>query len=274
MDCDDNNCANDLACAGCCDLDADGFLPSQGDCDESDASVHPGAPELCDGQDNDCDGMVDEGVVQEICDNGLDDNGDGRIDCTDPCCVGRPGCFDGDGDGFSPNSGDCDDDDPAVHPGALEVCDGVDNDCNGLIDETCGDDDDDDVADDDDSAADDDDATSDDDDTTGDDDSAADDDDDTSDDDTGDDDDTSDDDTSDDDTTADDDDTDDDDDTSDDDTDDDDTTTGGEASPDCSCSHTRSSGGAHGALLGFLGLLAMSRRGRGRGSPQDRWRHR
>ncbi len=75
---------------------------------------------------------------------------------------------DADGDGWSPQAGDCDDDDAAVHPGAPEECNGIDDDCDGSIDEGCGDDDDsgdddDDSGDDDDSAADDDDAVDDDD---------------------------------------------------------------------------------------------------------------
>jgi N-acetylneuraminic acid mutarotase len=46
--------------------------------------------------------------------------------------------FDADGDGYRNCDGDCDDSDLAVHPGALEVCDGKDNDCDGVIDEECG----------------------------------------------------------------------------------------------------------------------------------------
>ena len=76
---------------------------------------------------------------------------------------------DADGDGWSPQAGDCDDSDPDVHPGAPEECNGHDDDCDGGIDEGCGDDDDsagddDDAVDDDDSAADDDDDAVDDDD--------------------------------------------------------------------------------------------------------------
>jgi len=82
---------------GCTDCDGDGYdsVSSGGsDCNDSNASVHPGATESCDGVDNDCDGTVDEGCtsVELNCSNGLDDDSDGRIDCADPDCYGLSGC--------------------------------------------------------------------------------------------------------------------------------------------------------------------------------------
>jgi hypothetical protein len=97
-----------------CDQDGDGF-PAGMDCNDNDATVFPGAPEMCDGRDNNCDGRVDE---------------------TCGCMPGNPNC-DADADGF-PAGLDCNDNDPTVFPGALEACDGRDNNCNGLIDENCG----------------------------------------------------------------------------------------------------------------------------------------
>lgn len=122
-------CPTDSACVtgpSCTDSDGDGYSAEGGecgpiDCGDDNAGVHPGAVEICtDGIDNNCDGLVD-------------------ID--DPAATNCPsGCTDLDGDGFSTDGGacgaiDCDDTDPAVNPGAAELCtDGIDNNCNGLLD--------------------------------------------------------------------------------------------------------------------------------------------
>jgi len=88
----------------------------------------PATPEICDGQDNDCDGTTDEGVLLTFF---RDADGDGygdplvtTVGCTAPL-------------GFVGVGGDCDDTKNVVHPGASEVCDGVDNNCVGGTDEGC-----------------------------------------------------------------------------------------------------------------------------------------
>ncbi len=107
------------------DGDDDGF-PLSEDCDDGDPSVHPGAPEQCDGVDNDCDGDIDEDV-QELFFADEDGDGYGVESSTTWSCI-LP-------EGYAAVAGDCDDQDPAVHPGAEEVCDGRDNDCDVDIDE-------------------------------------------------------------------------------------------------------------------------------------------
>ncbi|MCC6462237.1 MAG: T9SS type A sorting domain-containing protein [Saprospiraceae bacterium] len=109
------------------DEDADGFF-SYEDCDDQNAAIYEGAPELCDGLDNDCNGLADDIPVYTYF---LDADGDGFGDTTtalDTCLAEAPA-------GFVASSGDCNDQDPALNPGVAEGCDGLDNDCNGLVDD-------------------------------------------------------------------------------------------------------------------------------------------
>ncbi len=119
--------------AGWTDSDGDGF-PIHFDCDEDDAGVHHGAPELDDGIDNDCDGEIDEG--QQDRDTG--DSGGAGPD-TGPSGSGDSGqpadTRDLDHDGWSVADGDCADHNLASWPGADEIPDQADNDCDGVVDE-------------------------------------------------------------------------------------------------------------------------------------------
>jgi hypothetical protein len=109
------------------DADDDGY-PDDEDCDSSDATVHPGADELCDEKDNDCDGEYDEDPI-----DGTtwywDDDGDFFGDPAKSRVACQPESA------WVPNGGDCDDTDPAINPDATEICDGIDQDCDGLIDD-------------------------------------------------------------------------------------------------------------------------------------------
>lgn len=78
----------------------------------------------------------------EDCNDGLDNDLDGDIDCSDSDCGSEPVCscdMDGDGyDSLSCDGNDCDDTDPLINPGMMEICgDGIDNDCNALTDDNC-----------------------------------------------------------------------------------------------------------------------------------------
>ncbi len=107
------------------DQDEDGFAEEE-DCDDSNPTVYPGAAETCNGVDDDCDGEVDEGVVITFY---RDSDGDGF---GDPAFPSAPTCDPE--EGYVVDATDCDDTDTAVNPGAEEVCNGIDDDCDGEVD--------------------------------------------------------------------------------------------------------------------------------------------
>jgi hypothetical protein len=119
----------DTGALSAADADADGF-PDGDDCDDANPAAFPGAVEACDGVDNDCDGEVDESLSALWF---RDDDGDGFGDDGDP---GVDTCAPG--SGLVEVQGDCDDGDPAISPDGLEVCNGEDDDCDGVPDEDVG----------------------------------------------------------------------------------------------------------------------------------------
>ena len=141
----DNNCSGEsdegVTISYYVDLDGDGYgdmhapkerctplegeLTQGGDCDDSDAAVSPDASEVCDDRDNDCNGSVDEGLTTTYYRDSDWDGYGSDTDLRDACS--QP-------DGYLASAGDCDDQDAEIHPGAGEVCDGVDNDCDGSLD--------------------------------------------------------------------------------------------------------------------------------------------
>ena len=153
-----------------CEDPADGSVTDGSDCDDTNAEINPDATEVCDGEDNDCDGDVDEDVgttwyidvdgdgygtadsTLEQCDQptgyvATDDDCDDSDSSISP--AGTEICDDGidqdcsgadtecssedaDGDGYTTADGDCDDNDATVNPGATDTCgDGIDQDCSG-----------------------------------------------------------------------------------------------------------------------------------------------
>lgn len=104
-----------------------GLSESNDDCDDTNSKAYPKAAEFCDGLDNDCDGSTDEGLKQ-IFYRDADGDGWGVKGETTESCMPPPV-------GFAMKFGDCDEASKLINPSAAEVCDGIDNDCNGKTDE-------------------------------------------------------------------------------------------------------------------------------------------
>jgi hypothetical protein len=122
-DCDDTDPALNLD-----DIDGDGYGTCDGDCDPLNHAVHPGATEVCNDVDDNCDGNVDEGLATQAW--YPDADGDGYGDASAPPlidCVVPPG--------HVTDHSDCDDADPTINPAATESCNGADDDCDGEVDE-------------------------------------------------------------------------------------------------------------------------------------------
>ncbi|MEL0457599.1 MopE-related protein, partial [Flavobacteriaceae bacterium SZ-1-7] len=138
-DCDDSNPAINSSTVWYADTDGDGYgditnsvasctqpagyVADDSDCDDTTISVHPNAPEICDGIDNNCDGNIDEGVTTtfyaDLDNDGYGDSSNSIDACSQPV-------------GYVSNDSDCDDSDFTINPDATDIPnDGIDQDCNG-----------------------------------------------------------------------------------------------------------------------------------------------
>lgn len=128
-DCDGLTDSSDPDCLACVDADVDGHYaisgscPGGDDCDDTNKYEFPGNSETCDTNDNDCDGTTDEGC---------DDDGDGYCDSTMTIYNNTSMCPNTVFAGNGMLGNDCNDSTAGagIHPGATELCDGTDNDCN------------------------------------------------------------------------------------------------------------------------------------------------
>lgn len=107
------------------DLDGDGYLASE-ECDDGNNLINPGQVEICDGLDNDCDGEIDEGVTTTFYIDD-DEDGFGNPDIATQSCSQPPG--------YVTFGTDCNDDNPDIFPSATEVCNEIDDNCDGFVDE-------------------------------------------------------------------------------------------------------------------------------------------
>jgi len=180
IDCTIDTCENGQCVHTPEDLDQDGYTVCQGDCNDSNASVHPNATEVCNGIDDDCDTLIDDAdpsctgqatwyqdsdgdnygnatVSQQACNQSpgyVSDN----TDCDDNDANEHPNQTwykDADNDGYSDGTtditsctrptgykvaseltattGDCDDSNASINPGATEVYNGIDDNCDGRL---------------------------------------------------------------------------------------------------------------------------------------------
>ena len=105
-----------------------GYVATSGDCNDGNAAVHPGAPEVCNGIDDNCNGQTDEGAIGSTWYRDADNDGYGTASVTTLACI-KPS-------GYVANSTDCNDSNSAIHPGAAEnPTNGIDDNCNGQTDE-------------------------------------------------------------------------------------------------------------------------------------------
>jgi len=165
----EDRCVTDCSVTSDADRDSFDSVDCGGtDCDDNDPGRYPGAGEVCDGDDEDCDPATlgqdgdwdGDGFVSVACCNEQPDGSPGcGDDCDDTMSGINPGTpescnevdddcdpethpFDEDGDGFEDagcGGNDCDDSDPDVHPGQTEVCgNDIDEDCDGFAnDQDC-----------------------------------------------------------------------------------------------------------------------------------------
>ena len=102
-----------------------GFVANSSDCNDASNAIHPGAAESCNGTDDNCNGQTDEGALATYYSDG-DGDGYGAPPTTQACSVPA---------NFVTISGDCNDALTAIHPGAPETCNDVDDDCDSQTDE-------------------------------------------------------------------------------------------------------------------------------------------
>ena len=122
----DNDGYGGAAAMVACSMPA-GHATTNDDCDDNNPAVNPGATELCNGVDDDCNGVVDEGYspmtfYTDSDNDGYGDDATAVVACSPPFNLTTIG-------------GDCDDTNMGINPSASESCNGLDDDCDGVVDQ-------------------------------------------------------------------------------------------------------------------------------------------
>lgn len=128
-DSDGDSYGNSVISVLACSAPKNYVATSTADCDDNKAAVHPGVTEICNGVDDDCDGAIDESLATSTFYFDYDQDGYGATATSTIACAAPSG--------YIATSSDCNDDNFLINPGKNEICDSLDNDCDGVVDENC-----------------------------------------------------------------------------------------------------------------------------------------
>jgi len=126
-DVDGDSFGDPLASIDTCAVVVTGYVNNNLDCNDSLSTIYPGAEEICNYLDDDCDGIADDNLAHTWQYEDADGDLYGNIVNDTLACLEIPG--------YVPDSTDCNDTDPYIYPGAMEILNGLDDDCDGVSDE-------------------------------------------------------------------------------------------------------------------------------------------
>ncbi len=129
---DDFGKVNGTSINSCLVVPPGGYAKTSNDCDDNNSSINPGATEVCNSIDDNCNSQVDDGLPSTTFYIDADGDGDGN-----PSGSAITTCNTDPPSGYVESSGDCDDTDPVINSHQNEFCNGIDDNCNGQIDESC-----------------------------------------------------------------------------------------------------------------------------------------